>query len=140
MMADINLRALDAAINDAFASVVATVSDEMQAVIEDLDEFADVGLSNRDIIDTGRLRDSQVVDVRDGRAEWTFDPHDPATGYPYAAAIYAGFAPYGNENAFVPGRNFPERAIDRASAPKALAAELQLRGIDARVVETRRIS
>lgn len=137
-MNNIDVSQINRVINDAWGSVVATVGDEMQAVIMDPTEFADLGFTDQDIVLTGRLRDSQVVSVSENRAEWSWDPHG-TDGYPYAASVYAGFNAYGGPK-YVPGRNWPERGIDRTNVPKALAAELHLRGVESRVVERRKIS
>ncbi len=51
-------------VNNAFAEVVTTLGDEFQSVISDPNEFADLGLENQDIVDTGRFKDSQTLNVR----------------------------------------------------------------------------
>lgn len=129
-------RKFKSAIVESFAAVIETLNDEYDAVIEDLNEFADLGFVDWDIVDTGRLRDSKQLDVRteangDLNATWDWNPHDPETGYPYAAAVYSGFNAYGKR--YIPGRPWPERAIKRVDIPKALSAEMKLRGVPAKV-------
>ena len=124
-----------AQIADAFATTIATIDEEMDAVIEDSNEFSDLGFDDQDIVDTGRLRDSKLLNVQtedDGiTAEWTWNPHDPETGYAYAMAVYAGFNAFGKKQ--IPGRPWPERAIERVDVLKSLATEMKLRGVPAKV-------
>lgn len=120
---------------DAYAEVIETINAEMDAVIEDSNEFSDLGFDNQDIVDTGRLRDSKMLNVQSTDtgtiATWSWNPHDPETGYPYAPAIYAGFMAYGKK--YIPGRPWPERAIARVDPMKALEAEMKIRGVPAKV-------
>jgi len=51
------------AVDDAFAEVVVALDNEFHAVIEDPNEFSDLGLDNQDIIDTGRFNNSQILNV-----------------------------------------------------------------------------
>lgn len=128
----LNTNALNQAIDNAFAEVVAKLDTEFIAVIEDPNEFADVGLPDRDLIDTGRFRDAQVVDVRANKATWTWDPV-ASDGYHYAMALFVGFFAYGGTK-FVPGRHWAFRALKRLDVVQLLAEELQKQGIEAKVV------
>lgn len=129
----INTSELDKAINEAFGKVVADFDVECLKVIEDENEFADVGLPDRDLIDTGRFRDSQIVQVQGNKAEFTWNPTDPETGYAYAMALFVGFFAYGGHK-YVPGRRWVFRALKRVNPVVLLAEELQNQGIAARVV------
>ena len=104
---------LKKAIADSFANVVAQMDAEYTKVIESDTEFADLGFSGQDIVDTGRFRDSQIVNSRTVGGvtvvEWSWNPQDPDTGYHYAAALYSGFNAYGKK--WIPGRPWTERAI-----------------------------
>lgn len=88
---------------------------EAKDVIEDLNEFSDIGYSNWDIVDTGRLRDSMVIrfewDDRGASAELSWDPVSPETGEHYAAKVWVGFV--GPSGRLYPGRDWPGRAAER---------------------------
>lgn len=111
-------------IDEAFAEVVSEFGLECQAVIEDEDEFADIGLPNRDIVLTGRLRDSQLVHAATDRdvttASYRWDPVDPQTGRHYAGDVFVGFGR-------LPGRNWPDRAVRRVDWLKVFASEVKAR-------------
>lgn len=128
----LNLNALNQAIDKAFASVVASADTEFIAVIEDPNEFADIGLPNQDIVDSGRFRDAQVVDVQANKATWTWDPTSPENGYHYAAALLVGFFAYGGHK-YIPGRNWIFRALKRIDFVQLFASELEKQGIKAKV-------
>lgn len=121
---------LNKAIDNAWAEVVARVDTECIAVIEDPNEFSDLGFDQQDIILSGRLRDSQVVDVQGNKAEFTWNPHDPDTGYAYGAALFFGFFAYGGHK-FIPGRKWVLRALRRIDPVVLLVEELQKQGIGA---------
>lgn len=99
----------------AFDETVQAFGDECQAVIEDTNEFADIGLPNRDIILTGRLKESQTVNTvnnptsRISTISW--DPIDPGDGRHYAGDVFVGFHTFGGR--FIPGRDWPGRADKR---------------------------
>lgn len=122
---------VNAAINEAFAEVIAVVNEEFDAVISSEDEFGDLGFVGQDIIDTGRLLNSKQVNVENGRAEWSWNPTSPDTGVPYAAAVRNGFFAFGRK--YIPGRHWDTRAIKRADPVSLLVDELEKRGIDAKV-------
>lgn len=131
----LNLTRLNKAIDNAFAEVVAKCDTEYIAVIEDPNEFADIGLPGQDIILTGALRDSQVVDVQGNKATWQWNPTDPDTGEAYALAVFLGFFAYGGHK-YVPGRRWVFRALKRINPVVLLAEELQKQGITARAVKS----
>ena len=102
-------------INEAFGDVVAALDAELEAVIEDPYGFTDLGLVDHDIVDTGRLRDSQVVTVTSQghttTAEWEWDPVDPETRRHYAGDVFTGFVTFSGN--WMPGRDWPGRAVER---------------------------
>lgn len=129
----LNLNHLNKAIDNAFASVVAKCDSEYIAVIEDPDEFSDLGFDSQDIVLTGALRDSQVVNAQGNKATWEWNPTDPDTGEAYALAVWVGFFAYGGHK-FILGRKWALRALKRVNPAVLLALELQNQGIAARVV------
>lgn len=91
------------------------LDDEFQVVISDTFAFADIGLTNQDIIWSGQLKASQNMSLQDGKninVTWTWDPTDPDTGYHYANDVFVGFNAWGNGR-FIPGRNWPGKGIER---------------------------
>lgn len=128
----LNLDAINQAIDNAFAEVVAKADTEFIAVIEDPEEFSDLGMGGQDIVLTGRLRDSQVVDVQANKATWEWNPTDPDTGYAYALAVWYGFFTYGGTK-YVPGRHWAMRALRRIDPVVMLAEELKKQGLNAKV-------
>lgn len=128
----LNLNHLNKAIDNAFAKVVDDFDMECILVIEDDQEFADIGVISQDIVDTGRFRDSQIVQVQGNKAEFTWNPTDPETGYAYAMALFVGFFAYGGHK-FIPGRRWVFRALRRIDPVVLLAEELEKQGIGARI-------
>lgn len=126
---------LKAKIRESFGEVVSTLNDEYDAVIEDPNEFSNLGFYDQDIIDTGRFLDSKILNVQTVgdrvTAYWIWNPKDPETGYHYAAALYVGFMAYGKK--WIPGRPWVDRAVERVDPTKALHAEMRARGIPAQV-------
>jgi len=121
---------LNRAIEEAWADVIAELYLEFTKVIEDPEAFAHLGFLDQDIVDTGRFRDSQTVQVIKGKATFNWAPRSP-TGYVYAWALYHGFMAWGRK--WVPGRPWVEEACDRVDIPKAFQAALARRGIKARI-------
>ena len=113
------LKRVTRAVEEAFGDTVAALDKEFIDVIEDPNEFGDLGFRNQDIVDTGRFRDSQSVE--DGRAgdvttvKWNWAPVDPETGLAYAPHLYTGFA-VGSK--WIQGRPWPERAVKRCDPGK----------------------
>lgn len=122
-------------IEDAWAEVVAQLTEEYLRVIEDPNEFSDLGFNDQDIIDTGRFRDSMTIDVQTKDGEivvvWDWDPVDPETGEHYASSLYLGFVA---GQSYIPGRPWVDRAIKNIDPVQLLQAELSKRGIHARVI------
>lgn len=111
----------------AWGNVIATLDDEMDAVIEDPTEFAELGFINQDIVDTGRLLNSKLVFSEGKKTRWEWDPVDPDTGEHYAAGVINGFYAYKGTK-WVPGRDWVARAIERVNPGQAFAAELKIVG------------
>lgn len=124
---------LNKAIDNAWASFVARVDTECIAVISDPTEFSDLGFNQQDIVLSGRLKDSQVVDIQGNKARFEWNPHDPETGYAYAMCLWMGFFAYGGHK-FVPGRKWAFRALRRIDPVVLMAEELQKQGIGNLVV------
>lgn len=107
------------AVEEGFGDAVAALDKEYIDVIEDPNEFGDLGFRNQDIVDTGRFRDSQkVIETRTAHGvdvKWHWNPVDPETGLHYAPHLYTGFA-VGPK--WIPGRPWPERAVKRADPGK----------------------
>lgn len=114
--------------DEAWADVVAELELKMQHVIETPGLFPTFPVD--DIVDTGRLRDSQVVTVKDRVVRFQWNPHGE-NGYPYAPAVYSGFRAWGKK--YIPGRRFPEKAFDLVDVPESLRQKMIERGIRARV-------
>ena len=100
---------------ESFGDTIAALDEELEKVIEDPNAFADRGFKDWDIVDTGRLRDSQVVSVSSNAeittAFWRWNPIDPETKRHYAGDVFAGFVSFSGN--WIPGRNWPERAVER---------------------------
>lgn len=124
-------------IREAVGDVMAELDLEYEKVIEDMNAFADQGFIDWDIVDTGRFRDSQKVNIAtvDSQvvARWVWNPESPENGYHYAAALYYGFYAFGNQNAWIPGRRWVELGIKRVNPVRKLAANLRERGVSAKV-------
>lgn len=118
------LNELKQVIEESFAVVVNEFSQECTAVIEDPDEFSDLGYVDHDIVLTGRLRDSQEIGVTRSNQEviasFSWNPIDPETGRYYAGDVFTG---YGR----MPGRNWPDRAARRQDWLKIFEGEIQQR-------------
>lgn len=116
------------AVDHAFAEVVTALDNEFHAVIEDPNEFGDLGLENQDIVDTGRFNDSQMLNVskQGGKtvANYEWNPHSPETGEPYAGRILTGFRAYGYGR-WIPGRDWTERAVKRVDLVMMFEQELK---------------
>ena len=71
-------------IKESFSQVVDELDLEFQAVISDSNAFADIGVYNQDIIWTGRLKESQQLEISTDRnnvkASWRWNPFDPESG------------------------------------------------------------
>lgn len=117
--------------NEAWADTMASLELKMEEVIRDPFAFSEEGFADQDIVDTERFVNSQQVNVRDGIASFSWNPHDPETGYPYAPALYSGFLAYGKK--WIPGRHWPEKAIDELDVAENFKENLSERGVKAKV-------
>jgi hypothetical protein len=92
-----------------FIGEVSSLGTSMQNIISDPNAFS--YLPNRDIILSGELKRSQNVTYRRMQAavQWPVQNE----GYRYSSAVYHGFHPWGNNNAYVPGRKWPELALKK---------------------------
>lgn len=120
---------------DAFAEIVAQYNIHVDEVIESLEAFNDLGFTEQDIVDTGRLRDSKLVQVEDNLAEFEWSPRAPKTGFAYAPLVWAGFMAYGKK--YVPGRHWPERAaatLNNHGVTTSFVEALKQRGLDAEIL------
>jgi len=118
MKTKINTKPLDQLLKKSRQVVhdyIKELDDEFQAVISDTYAFADIGLTNQDIIWSGALKASQDMNINDSKnitATWIWDPVDPESGYHYANDVFVGFNAWG-DGRFIPGRNWPGKALDR---------------------------
>ena len=120
---------LQKALAEAFGQAMADLDGEFDRVIEDPNEFSDLGFTDQDIVDTGRFRDSKTLNAEGNSASWNWNPTDPDTGDQYALGLYTGFLAFGRR--WVPGRPWPERAIDNLDVPQKIADYLGEMGIEA---------
>ena len=123
-------------IQEAFGQTIADYNVYVDEIIESTEEFGDSGFSGQDIVDTGRLRDSKIIDAQPNLVSLEWTPKDPDSGFGYGPAVWAGFHPYGREK-FVPGRHWPERAAKKLNGEgitKAFVTYLQQQGLNAEVV------
>ena len=114
-------------VKTAFKKTNAQLGKSFTEIIESETAFSDIGFTNWDIVDTGRLRDSQHCDVireTDNKIEeiWTWDPVDPETGRNYAGDVLVGFIINGN---WIPGRNWPERGVENLNPVRVFKTELK---------------
>ena len=102
-------------IKESFSQVVDELDLEFQVVISDSNAFADIGVYNQDIIWTGRLKESQQLEISTDRnnvkASWRWNPFDPESGEYYAGDVFVGFTTWSGR--FIPGRNWPDKGIER---------------------------
>lgn len=89
---------------------------EFRKVISDTNAFSNLGFINQDIIDTGRLKDSQKVTTTPSLSGdkvtkvWEWDPVSPETGRHYAGDVFVGFYAFGKK--WIPGRDWPNKAFE----------------------------
>ena len=119
-------------VEECFGEVASEIEQECDRVIESTSEFASEGFPSQDIIDTGRLLDSKEVNASDTSLQISWNPRDPNTGFPYASAIVNGFFAYGGSK-YIPGRNFPVRAVQNSDPVDSLVKKLKAKGLKARV-------
>jgi len=126
----INTKPLDQLLKDvkwAFKELAKDLDLEFEAVIQDTGAFADVGLAGRDIVLSGALRDSQKMKIASEggniKYTWEWDPVAPDTGYHYAYDVFVGFTSQAGN--FIPGRNWPGKAVDRLEPALYLKRKLK---------------
>lgn len=126
------LSLLSEKIEDAFGLTVADFDIEVDEVIQSADEFKSQGFTDQDIVDTGRLLNSKIVDAQKEADEisvlYSWNPVSPKNGYPYGPAVWAGFYAYGGEK-FIPGRHWPERAAKNVGITQSFVDYLRESGI-----------
>lgn len=80
--------------------------------------------SPRDIVDSGRLRDSQaLVKISNSQYRFEWDPVDPESGYPYGIIAHEG----AEGGTSYPARRWTEAALAEFDLEKALAREIAKR-------------
>jgi hypothetical protein len=108
------------------------VLDKMQdRVIQDPWEFADLGFLDQDIVDTGRLHNSKIVETVDEgdlvSVRYVWNPINPEDGRAYAGDVFLGFTSYAGN--FIPGRDWPNRSEEKLNTREhfveTLKAEFQ---------------
>jgi len=109
------VNAIKLKIKDSFGQTVATLDKVQDQVIKDPLEFADLGFLDQDIVDTGRLHNSKIVETIDEgnlvSVRYVWNPIDPEDGRAYAGDVLVGFTSYAGN--FVPGRDWPNRAAEK---------------------------
>lgn len=116
-----------------FPDLVARYDLESDRVIEDPNEFANLGFVDQDIIDTGRLLKSKIIEPQGSLSiRFSWDPVSPENGYRYASAVWWGFSAWGKK--FIPGRPWSDRAAYNIDPVNSTAKHLQKLGYDAKVV------
>lgn len=122
------------AIDKAWNEVLEEVDQEFDNVIEDPNAFASSGFVDQDIIDTGNLKDSKETVIENNKLTCQWNAKDPETGYPYPPLVQAGGF-FGKK--YLPGRDWPEEAMQRIDPAKALSERLNKMGIKAKVKYSR---
>ncbi len=116
-----------------FPEIAAKYDIESDRVIEDPNEFSNLGFVNQDIIDTGRLLRSKIIVPKgDLEIQFSWNPVNPDNGYEYASAVWWGFSAWGKK--FIPGRPWSDRAMHNIDPVNGIAKHLQNLGYDAKVV------
>ena len=116
-----------------FPDLVSRYDIESDRVIEDENEFSNLGFVNQDIIDTGRLLKSKIIEPQgDLSMRFSWDPVSPENGEHYASAVWWGFHAWGNK--FIPGRPWSDRAAHNIDPVNSVAKHLTKLGYNAKVV------
>lgn len=118
-------------VKEARAQAIAKVNIELDRVIESEVEFSDLGFLGQDIVDTGRLRDSKVVNANPNGVTFTYDPVSPENGYHYGAAVWLGFWAFGKK--YIPGRPWTLRAVQNENPLENTVVALENMGYSVKV-------
>jgi hypothetical protein len=128
-------------VKEAFGVAIARLDAEMDRVIVDENEFSDLGFLGQDIVDTGRLRDSKVINANPNGVTFSYDPVSPENGFHYGAAVWLGFWAFGKK--YIPGRPWTIRAAINESPVVNMADELEKMGYNVKIkydgIETWRV-
>lgn len=111
---------------NGFSDIQSKLVEEVDSVIETpgiFDSFPD-----SDIVDTGRLRDSKIVDSKPLSLEMSWQPKSPKNGYSYAPAVWSGFYAYGRK--YIPGRQWDLLAVDNIEIANYMAKILERKGYE----------
>jgi hypothetical protein len=99
-------------IKDCFRKTVDALDEMQDDLINDPWGFSDLGFTDQDIVDSGDLRDSKVVEIweqeNDIEVTFSWNPVNPDTGRAYAGDVLTGFYSYSGK--FVPGRDWPNKS------------------------------
>ena len=99
-------------VKDCFRETVNALDKEQDDLINDPWGFSDLGFTDQDIVDSGDLRDSKVVEIweqeNDVEVTFSWHPVNPDTGRVYAGDVLTGFYTYSGK--FIPGRDWPNRS------------------------------
>lgn len=116
---------------EARGTAIAKIDSELDRVIESMSEFSDLGFVDQDIVDTGRLRDSKIIQANPDGVTFTYAPKSPENGYPYAPAVFLGYFAWGKK--YIPGRPWTIRALKNENPVRNIADELESMGYDVKV-------
>ncbi len=131
-------RELRSIVKEAMGEVYAEYNVEVDRVIESLNEFADLGFIDQDIIDTGRFLNSKLITTREdiGRlitemeVEWS--PQSPDNGAYYAPYLWRGYFAWGKK--FIQGRHFDTRAAKNIDVTRNFVEKLRQKGVKAEII------
>lgn len=118
-------------VKDSFGEVAAEINEECDRVISSLTEFE--GFLGQDIILSGRMLNSKIVDATDTKIKVAWDAKDPESGFPYPIAIVNGFFAFGG-NKYIEGRDFPVRAVQNSAPVISLADKLRDKGYKVKII------
>lgn len=132
------LQKLRSDIKDVMSEIIALYDIEVDRVIQSLNEFAELGFTEQDIVDSARLLNSKKLDTIEDqgstvtRTTFTWDPISPENGFPYAPAVWAGFFAWGRK--FIPGRKWDLRAAKNTAIALEFVSRMRKRGWDAQLI------
>lgn len=124
-------------VENAFAETVNDYNQEVDATIESMNAFADLGFEGQDIVDTGRLLESKKVDTDKTKtsvsAAFSWNPTSPKNGEKYASKVWAGFFAFGGPK-FIRGRHWPERAATNMGVTETFVHYLNEQDVEAEII------